>query len=91
MIKSSEPVFAVADVRATITYYRNVLGFESEWLWGDPPTFGGVCWGRIQVMFCLDPTLQSKVQGHQQFFRLDNVQELYDRHEAAGATIVCAI
>jgi uncharacterized glyoxalase superfamily protein PhnB/GNAT superfamily N-acetyltransferase len=91
MLKASEAVFAVADVRATIAYYRNVLGFESEWLWGDPPTFGGAVWGRIQVMFCLDLNLQSKVTGHQHFFRVDNVQALYDRHKAAGANIVSAI
>jgi GNAT superfamily N-acetyltransferase/predicted enzyme related to lactoylglutathione lyase len=91
MIKCSEAIFAVADVRATIDYYRNVLGFESEWLWGDPPTFGGARWGRIQVMFCKNDELQAKVYGHQHFFRVENAQSLYDRHKAAGADIVCDI
>ena len=57
VIHASGPVFAVKDVRETVAYYRTVLGFESEWLWGEPPTFGGMCWGRIQVMFCQQPAL----------------------------------
>lgn len=88
MLESSEPIFAVADVRASVGYYRAVLGFESQWLWGEPPGFGGVRSGRIQVMFCLQPDLQTKVQGHQHLFRVAAVQALYERHQAAGASIV---
>jgi GNAT superfamily N-acetyltransferase/uncharacterized glyoxalase superfamily protein PhnB len=91
MIRKSEPIFAVSDVRATIAYYRTVLGFESEWLWGDPPTFGAVLWEGIQIMFCLQPDLQPKVGGHQHMFMVENVQELYERHKAAGAEIFSEI
>jgi GNAT superfamily N-acetyltransferase len=91
MIDTSEAIFAVADIRATIAYYRTVLGFESEWLWGDPPTFGGVRWGRIQVMFCLQPELAARVERHMHMFRVPDVQGLYDRHKSAGAEIVSDI
>src|SRR5438067_1400610 len=36
-----EPVLAVRDVAAAAAYYRDVLGFEDVWLWGEPPTHGG--------------------------------------------------
>jgi uncharacterized glyoxalase superfamily protein PhnB/ribosomal protein S18 acetylase RimI-like enzyme len=88
MIRTSEPVFAVRDVRATIAYYRTILGFESEWLWGEPPTFGGTRWGQVQVMFCQQQALQAHIEGHQHFFRSDDVQSLYDRHKASGANII---
>src|SRR5436305_241613 len=91
MLHISEPILAVTDVRATIAYYRTVLGFESEWLWGDPPDFGGVRAGHVQVMFCRQPDLQPRVEGHQHMFRVDDVQALYERHQAAGAQIISDI
>jgi hypothetical protein len=33
------PGFAVADVFATAEYYRDVLGFRFDQVWGDPPSF----------------------------------------------------
>src|SRR5438105_15559698 len=88
MLQTSEAIFAVADVPAAIAYYRTVLGFESDWRWGDPPGFGGVRWGRIQLLFCRQPELSTNVQGHQHLFRVDDVQAMYDRHKSAGAEIV---
>ena len=39
---SLQPILAVADVRATAEYYRDKLGFEITFLFGDPPTYAGV-------------------------------------------------
>ncbi len=36
---SYEPFFLVADVKKAAEYYRDVLGFEYDQLWGDPPFF----------------------------------------------------
>src|SRR4030088_307483 len=33
------PGFAVADVFATAEYYRDVLGFRFDQIWGQPPSF----------------------------------------------------
>jgi predicted enzyme related to lactoylglutathione lyase/GNAT superfamily N-acetyltransferase len=87
----SEAIFAVSDVRQTVRFYREVLGFESEWLWEDPPTFGGVRWGKAQIMFCLQPDLAEKVVGHQHFLRVDDADALHAKHLAAGAAIVSPI
>jgi uncharacterized glyoxalase superfamily protein PhnB len=86
-LKKSEAVFAVSDVRETIAFYRNVLGFESEWLWGDPPVHGGVAWNKVQVMFHKSPELAAKIAGHGHYFFVDDVQSLYERHKSAGAPI----
>src|SRR5262245_17509122 len=87
MIRASEAIFAVSDVRATVRFYRHVLGFDSEWFWEDPPTFGGVRWGQISIMFCLQPKMQGKTDGLMHMFRVEDVRGLYERHKAAGAPI----
>src|SRR2546421_1188451 len=91
MIHVSEAIFAVSDVRETVRFYREKLGFESEWFWGEPATFGAVRWGMVQVMFNQMPELQAKVEGHQHMFRVDDIQNLYEKHKAAGAPIIHAL
>lgn len=36
------PVFLVDDVLMTAEYYRETLGFELNFIWGEPPTYGSV-------------------------------------------------
>ena len=38
-LKSTAPVFLVDDVAASSAYYRDVLGFRFDRLWGEPPSF----------------------------------------------------
>jgi uncharacterized glyoxalase superfamily protein PhnB len=87
-LTKSEAVFAVSDVRETIAFFRNVLGFESDWLWGDPPVHGGAAWGKFQVMFSKRPELAAKIEGHSHYFFVDDVDSLYERHKSAGANII---
>jgi ribosomal-protein-alanine N-acetyltransferase len=39
---SVQPILAVKDVAATATFYRDQLGFNLDWLYGEPPTHGAV-------------------------------------------------
>jgi catechol 2,3-dioxygenase-like lactoylglutathione lyase family enzyme len=43
------PIFSVSDVAAALSFYRDRLGFEIGWTWGDPPTHANVCRGRIDI------------------------------------------
>ncbi|HEX6925060.1 MAG TPA: VOC family protein [Longimicrobiaceae bacterium] len=47
------PVLTVPEIRAAIDYYTSVLGFEEEFTWGEPPTFGGVRLDEIVLFFQL--------------------------------------
>ncbi|MEM7053153.1 MAG: VOC family protein [Pseudomonadota bacterium] len=38
-IKSSAPHFFVSDVKRSVRFYVDVLGFSEPELWGDPPVF----------------------------------------------------
>ncbi len=91
MLKRSEPIFAVRDIHETLAFYRNVLGFESDWTWGTPIGFGGARWGEVHVMFCLQPELAGRVDGHMHFFQCEDIESLHARHVAAGANIISPI
>jgi catechol 2,3-dioxygenase-like lactoylglutathione lyase family enzyme len=47
------PVLPVADVEATVAYYCNVLGFERDFVIGDPPDHGSVTRCRVGIQFTL--------------------------------------
>jgi GNAT superfamily N-acetyltransferase len=87
-LSRSEAILAVADVAATVRYYREKLGFTNEWFWGDPPSFAGVTWGKVGVMFCLQPALAAKVEGHQHAFSVTGIDPLYDRHRENGVEVI---
>ena len=89
MIKSSTAVLAVADIVATVKFYCDVLGFRQNWLWGNPPTFGCVGSGKIEIFLNLQPELARRVEGHEHFFDVEgDVEALYQQHRAASAQII---
>jgi GNAT superfamily N-acetyltransferase len=86
-LQRSEPIFPVNDVVATVRYYRATLGFTEEWLWGDPPDFGGVRWGKIGVMFALKSGGDAKIGGQWHAFIVDGLDDLHEFQKCNGATI----
>lgn len=85
---SSTAIFAAADIVATLAYYKDVLGFDHTWTWGDPPSFGGANCGGVSLMFCLQPDLAANVSGHQHWLKIEDADALYARHREMGAKIV---
>ncbi len=43
------PLFVVTDLEGSIAFYRDRLGFELAFTWGDPPSFAGVNLDQVQV------------------------------------------
>lgn len=79
------PILFSADIGRSLTYYTEVLGFTSKWDWGEPPTFGGACYGHFEILFCKDG------QGHPGtwfYLFVDNVDVYYETIKAKGATII---
>ena len=91
MLKKSEPIFAVRDVKETIDFYQKVLGFNGPWFWGDPVTFGGIHFGDVNVMFCHQPKIAECVEGHMHWFWTEDVDGMHARHVAAGAKVVAEL
>jgi catechol 2,3-dioxygenase-like lactoylglutathione lyase family enzyme len=46
------PIFSVRDLRATTSYFRDALGFEVDWEWGEPPDFASVSRGDATIFLC---------------------------------------
>jgi uncharacterized glyoxalase superfamily protein PhnB len=86
-IRSSEPIFPVADAVATVRYYRDVLGFAEEWVWGEPPDFGGVRWDKVGAMFAFQSGQATHVGGQWYSFFIEGIDTLYRRHIHKGANI----
>jgi catechol 2,3-dioxygenase-like lactoylglutathione lyase family enzyme len=91
VVTGSTAILAASDIQATVKFYTDVLGFQSSWTWGEPPSFGGASWGAVSLMFNLEPELASRIEGHQHWLDVEDVDSLYEQHRARGATIVSAI
>ena len=42
------------NIGESIKYYKEVLGFEHSWEWGDPTDFGGIVKDDVELFFCLN-------------------------------------
>ncbi len=47
----SGPVFPVRDVAASVAFYRDALGFDLDFIMGEPPTHGSVTRGGVGIQF----------------------------------------
>jgi len=82
--KNSVPILFSADIRRSINYYMQVLEFDNQWEWDDPPSFGGVSKDAVQLYFCKD------CQGHPGTWvaiNVKNVDEYYESIKQKGAVI----
>jgi catechol 2,3-dioxygenase-like lactoylglutathione lyase family enzyme/predicted GNAT family N-acyltransferase len=86
-----EPILAVRDVVAATAYWRDVLGFEEVWLWGEPPIHGGANQDGVALQFGLNPALAERAEGQQIWIRVRNVQATYALHQERGAEIVAPL
>jgi hypothetical protein len=71
------PLLPVRDIRETIDYYKNQLGFIDEWFWGDPPTDAGCHRDSLSLLFNYNPELAQRISGFQLVMFVDDVDGLY--------------
>lgn len=48
------PILYVRDFAEAMDYYTKKLLFRKLWDWGDPPGFGAVALGKVEIFFCLE-------------------------------------
>ena len=51
--KAVTPILNVSDIAASFAWFEK-LGWKKAWEWGDPPSFGAVCSGEVEIFMCLD-------------------------------------
>ncbi|HVZ99565.1 MAG TPA: bleomycin resistance family protein [Caulobacterales bacterium] len=45
------PILNVSNIAESFAWFEK-LGWKKGWDWGDPPTFGGVCSGKVEIFLC---------------------------------------
>src|ERR671919_646460 len=56
MIRQIAPQFFTTDIRSTLAYYKDKLGFECLGTWQDPPVYAIVARDRQRIHFrCAEP------------------------------------
>lgn len=79
------PILYVRDFEEAIKYYREKLLFERLWDWGDPPSFGAVGLGKVEIFFSLQG------QGHPGTWLsifVDDVDDYFERIRRLGADVI---
>lgn len=79
------PILYSANVRNSLNYYTEKLGFTEKWEWGDPPDFGGVVRDEVQIFFC--ETGQGNPGTWLSVF-MEDVDAYYEDIKARGAKIL---
>jgi catechol 2,3-dioxygenase-like lactoylglutathione lyase family enzyme len=84
------PGLAVSDIPTAVEFYVTKLGFKEAFTWGEPPTFGGVNLGDVQIFFARGiPTPSSKTGAA--YFNIGDADQLYEFHQANGVEIAQVI
>ena len=79
------PILYVRDFAEAMKYYTEKLLFDRLWDWGDPPTFGAVRLGRVEIFFCLGE--QGRPGSWLSIF-MDDVDDYFERIKKLGAEVI---
>jgi ankyrin repeat protein len=79
------PILSVTDMRASLDYYVDKLGFKKKWEWGDPPDFA--CVARDEVELFLSLGTQRVAAGSWISIFVQDVDALYEDYKQRGAII----
>jgi catechol 2,3-dioxygenase-like lactoylglutathione lyase family enzyme len=80
---SVNPILNVSDFAASVAWFQR-LGWEESWAWNDPPTFGGVCSGDVEVFLCQGA---QGAPGMWMSVWVDDVDAVYRHCQQAGIEI----
>jgi uncharacterized glyoxalase superfamily protein PhnB len=83
-LNSVTPILQVADLQQALRFYRDVLGFGTGWIVGDPPWLASVC--RDVVEFHLH-AVEKPVPSHV-YLNVDGVDGYFNSAVAAGAAVI---
>lgn len=89
MIRQIAPQFFATDLAATLTYYRDRLGFDCVSTWQDPPVYAIVVREGHQIHFrCADPPLPNPGKYDDElldaYLFVENADALYAELDSRG-------
>jgi len=53
IVKAVTPILNVSSMEESVAWFEK-LGWEKRWLWGEPPSFGAVGSGEVEIFLCRD-------------------------------------
>lgn len=85
-IKQNFPVFAVKNLEESVAYYRDCLGFNLAWTWGEPAHRAGVALQDFEIQ--LDSSGSAPPDGPSVVYcHMNGVDEYYEQCCRSGAKI----
>jgi len=94
MITKVVPQFFTSDLSATLQYYREMLGFEAGFVYGEPPCYAGAVRDGASIFFRLVgvPPVQGAEKYTEEFLDayilVEDVDALYAEYRSRGVTLV---
>ena len=89
------PLFLVADIKQAAEYYRDVLGFQFDQYWGEPPCFTICVRDGAEVLLRVADAPEQVRPNHRAvcdtwdaYLRVDDVESLHAEFKAKGAKII---
>jgi catechol 2,3-dioxygenase-like lactoylglutathione lyase family enzyme len=83
--EKSNPILYSSDIKRSLKYYTEILGFDHSWEWGEPTDFGGVAKDDVEIFFCLE---NQGNPGTWLAIIVENVDEYYEEIKEKGAKIL---
>lgn len=88
----SNPHLPVKNLRETLDYYRDILGFYDEWTTADKDknvTDGGICRDEMRLLFGEDPEFIELINSYKKsrlplMWFVENIDEIYAEYQAKG-------
>jgi len=85
------PVFVVSDLEASLAYYREQLGFDEAFRWGEPPFYTGIRRGAVAMHLTSDPDRATRIGLGTVAFTVADADAAHRELARRGARITVAI
>src|SRR5262245_27831137 len=85
-LRAAVPVLSVNDLGRALDEYQRVLGFQKNWVWGDPPELASVCRDRVELNLAQRGKMGPAGASHV-YLQLLGIDAIWDELTRAGAKI----
>lgn len=89
-IETISPILSVNDLAESMDFYRDSLGFELAWSWGDPPDIAAVCRDGVEITLTRRPGAKPAGAAHI-YLGVSRVDDYHASLVEAGVPIVVPI